>query len=328
MEEIVRRISPGDHALQRAFDSLPADERVHVTLTLAPGLYREKAALRRGNVTVIGLGKPEETVISWNDGAFEILADGMKRGTFRSYTLLVDAANVTLRGLTVENTAAPRERMGQCVALYADGDGFVCEDVILRSHQDTLFTAPLPPKEVEKNGFIGPKQFAPRTPQRHTYRRCTISGDVDFIFGGAAAWFEDCEIAADDGRGKRGNDAEGGCCGYCTAASTPEGQRFGYVFMNCRFTTVNCPERSVYLGRPWREYAKTVLIQCELGAHIRPEGFHDWGKARFHEAGYYAEYGCTGPGAEGPRAPFVHRLTRDEAAAYTYRAFMAQPMPG
>lgn len=322
MEKIVQHIVPGEHALQNAFDALPRDEQIHVTLELAPGLYREKAELRRGNVTIMGAGKPEETVISWDDGAFVILEDGMKRGTFRSYTLLVDAANVTLCSLTVENTAAPREKMGQCVALYADGDGFVCEDVILRSHQDTLFTAPLPPKEFEKNGFIGPKQYAPRTPQRHTYRRCTIIGDVDFIFGGAAAWFEDCDIVADDGRQDRSNAAEGECCGYCTAASTPEGQRFGYVFVNCRFTTANCPDRSVYLGRPWREFAKTVLINCELGAHILPEGFQDWGKARFHEVGFYAEYGSKGPGANGPRAAFAHQLTDEDAAAYTYQAFM------
>ena len=243
----------------------------------------------------------------------------MKRGTFRSYTLLVDAPDITLRGLTVENAAGyPREKSGQCVALYADGDRFLCEDCALVSHQDTLFTAPLPPKEVEKNGFIGPKQFAPRTPQRQTYRRCRISGDVDFIFGGAAAWFEDCDIVFDDGRG----ETRTGDAGYCTAASTPEGQRFGYVFDRCRFVSTGNERGTVLLGRPWREFAKTVLLHCELGAHIKPEGWGDWGKAAFHEHGYYAEYGCTGPGARGCRADFVHALTDEEAAAITYEAFL------
>lgn len=322
MNEIVRRVMPGENALQATFDSLPNDEQVHVTLELTPGLYREKAELHRGNVTIVGLGMPEETVISWDDGGLVILEDGAKRGTFRSYTLLVDGANVTLRSLTVENTAAPREKVGQGLALYADGDCFVCEDVILRGHQDTLFTAPLPLKEFEKNGFRGPKEFAPRTPQRHTYRRCTIVGDVDFIFGGAAAWFEDCDIVAEDGRGDRSNKAEGACCGYCTAASTPEGQRFGYVFTNCRFTAANCPEGSVYLGRPWREFAKTVFLHCELGAHIRQEAFDIWGKERFPEVGFYAEYDSMGPGAQGPRASFVRQLTDEQAAEYTYAAFM------
>lgn len=323
MQTYLLEVSPGEGALQAAFDALPASEEIPVVIRLLPGVYREKVQLRRGNVTVEGTGKPEDTVISWDDGAFEMLPDGMKRGTFRTATLFVDGAGITLRALTVENTAAPREQVGQALALYVDGDRFLCEDCILRSHQDTLFTAPLPPKEIQKNGFIGPKQYAPRIPQRHTYRRCRISGDVDFIFGGAAAWFEQCEIIADDGRADRTNLAEGACCGYCTAASTPEGQRFGYVFRDCRFTTVNCPEKSVYLGRPWREWAKTVLIGCELGAHIKPEGFDDWGKPLFHEVGDYAEYGSTGAGAAGVRADFARAMTAEEAEGITYEAFMA-----
>lgn len=312
-KEIVLSVVPGEKALQTAFDSLPPDEEIHVTLELAPGIYREKAELRRANVTLTGTGKPEDTVISWNDCAYEILSDGMKRGTFRSYTLLVDAKDVTLRRLTVENTAGPREKMGQCVALYADGDRFLCEEVILRSHQDTLFTAPLPPKEVEKNGFIGPKQFAPRTPQTHRYCRCTIVGDVDFIFGGAAAWFEDCDIVSEDGRENRTPPEEGKCLGWCTAASTPEGQPFGYVFINCRFTTTNCPPHSIRLGRPWRAFAKTVFLHCWFGEHIQPVAFDDWGKPSIAETALYAEYDSQGPGATGPRAPFARLLTPEEA---------------
>lgn len=323
MERFTLHVTPGEGALAAAFAALPTDEAIPCEVVLAPGVYREKAALRRGNMTLTGTGDPSVTRIVWNDGARTILEDGMKRGTFRTATLFLAGADITLRRVTVENAAAPREEAGQAIALYVDGDRFLCEDCILLGHQDTLFTAPLPPKEIEKNGFIGPKQFAPRTPQRHTYRRCRISGDVDFIFGGAAAWFEDCDIIADDGRADHADRREGDCCGYCTAASTPEGQRFGYVFDRCRFLTTNCPDHSVYLGRPWREWAQTVLLRCELGAHIRPEGFDDWGKPLFHEAGLYAEYACTGPGSAGERAPFVHHLTDEEAAAYTYEAFMA-----
>jgi len=176
------------------------------------------------------------------------------------------------------------------------------------SRQDTLFTAPLPPREIEPNGFIGPKQHAPRIPQRQVYRRCYIQGDVDFIFGGAAAWFEACEIRSVDGEG------------YVTAASTPEGQKYGYVFSNCRFTNDGVA-KNVYLGRPWRNFAKTVLVCCELGNHIRPEGFHDWNKAAAHETIFYAEYGCFGPGAQGERASFVHRLTKEEAEKITFEDF-------
>ena len=301
MNEI--QVFPGEDALSRAIAALPRNDEP-ITLRLAPGVYREKVVLQRPHTTLEGSGAGE-SIITWSDGAKEVLPDGMNRGTFRTATLLVDAPHVTLLRLTVENAAAPRQQVGQAIALYADGDYFTCEDCTLRSHQDTLFTAPLPPKELQKNGFIGPKQFAPRTPQRHTYRRCRIEGDVDFIFGGAAAWFEDCDIVSVD-------------AGYATAASTPEGQKYGYVFKHCRFLGDNLPQASCYLGRPWRDYAKTVLLDCTIGAHIRPECWHDWDKPPFHECGYYAEY----PAPAHERAAFAHVLTAEEAAQFTYEDFM------
>lgn len=311
-------VLPGPSAISRALAALPPYDGAPLCLELAPGEYREKVLLDRPRLVLRGAGT-DKTVIRWQDGAKESLEDGQPRGTFRTATVRVDAPHVTLQGLSIVNDCAPREKAGQAIALYADGDFFLCEGCRLRSFQDTLFTAPLPPKELQKNGFIGPKQFAPRLPQRHTYRRCRIEGDVDFIFGSAAAWFEACDIVSVDGRADRIAHAEG----YATAASTPEGQRFGYVFSHCRFLGEGVAEGSVYLGRPWRDYAKTVLLHCELGPHIHPEGWHDWDKPAFHSAGLYAEYGCTGPGAAGERAPFARRLTENEAVAYTYEAFLA-----
>ncbi len=293
--------------LAETIASLP-DSGAPVTIQLAEGEYREKLTLSRPNTTLIGAGA-DKTRIVWDDGAYFMLPDGMKRGTFRTATLLVDAPHVTLQNLTVENDAAPRNEVGQAVALYVDADDFTCENCRLIGHQDTLFTAPLPPKEIEKNGFIGPKQHAPRIPQRHVYRRCLIEGNVDFIFGGAAAWFENCEIRSVDESG------------YATAASTPEGQKYGYVFHSCRFTHNGIPDGCTYLGRPWRNFAKTVLLNCELGSHIHPEGFHDWGKQAAHETMFYAEYGSFGPGAQGQRAPYAKQLTDAEAAQLTFEDF-------
>ncbi len=305
-------ITPAE-GLQSAIDRLP-DDGTPAVIRLLPGVYREKAELRRPHTTLLGSGA-EATRIVWGDAAKALHADGRPNGTFRSYTLLVLAADCHLQGLAVQNEAGPRSEAGQCIALFADGDGFTCEDCHLLSHQDTLFTAPLPPREVQPGGFLGPTQLTPRTPQRQTYRRCVIKGDIDFIYGGAAAWFEDCDIVA--------VSDEDGAHGYCTAASTPEGQKYGYVFHRCRFTGENVPDGSFYLGRPWREFAQTVLIDCELGPHIRPEGWHDWSKPAFHQHGLYAEHGCTGPGADtARRAPFVRSLTEDEAAQITYEDFL------
>ena len=320
MEPFILKARPGTaiSTLTQALALLPEDASVPARIELSPGVYREKAVVARANTEIVGAGT-EKTRIVWGDGAKELLPDGMKRGTFRTATLRIDAPNVKLCHLCVENDAAPREDAGQAIALYADGDRFLAEDCTLLGAQDTLFTAPLPPREIEKNGFIGPKQHAPRVPQRHIYRRCTIVGDVDFIFGGAAAWFEDCDVVSRDGRSDRSEPF----VAYCTAASTPEGQEFGYVFNRCRFLGENCPEGSVFLGRPWREWAKTVLLHCELGAHIRREGFDDWGKPLAHKVALFAEYGSFGPGAQGPRAPFVHALTQEEARAITLARFMA-----
>ena len=310
-------VTPGENALQSAIDRLPADGTPAV-IRLAPGVYREKVELRRPNTTIEGAGAAQTRIV-WADAATALHADGQKRGTFRTYTLLVLADGCTLRGLTIENAAAPRESVGQCIALFAESDLFTCEDCTLLSAQDTLYTGPLPPREVIPGGFLGPTQLLPRRAQRHIYRRCTIKGDVDFIFGGAAAWFEDCDIvsvnAYTDGRVPSG---------YAAAASTPEGQKYGYVFHRCRFLAgEGVPDQCMYLGRPWREYAKTVLLHCFIGPHIKPEGWDDWGKPAFHENGFYAEYGCTGPGSDlSARADFAHVLTDAQAAEYTLESFL------
>ncbi len=316
MADIHAYVTPDMPSVQAVLDALPADD-TPVTVHFAPGIYREKLAVCRNFTELVG-EQADSTVITWDDGAFELLPEGRKRGTFRTATLLMLGRNCSLHGLTVENNAYPREQVGQAIALFADGDGFDCTDCVLRSRQDTLFTAPLPPREVQKDGFLGPTQFLPRTPQRHVYRRCRIIGDIDFIFGGAAAWFEDCDIISIDGRENQDEPTPG----YCTAASTPEGQAYGYVFMHCRFLSQGVKDGTVYLGRPWRSFAKTVLIGCELGAHIHPAHWHDWNKPEFHESGFYAEFGCYGDGSRGEPASFAHQLTAEEAGKYTLDRFM------
>lgn len=320
MTDTVTMLVHEGESLQAAIDMLPEDPTVPAVITLTAGTWHEKIELCRSNTALQGAGA-DKTLIVWQDAATDPMADVGNRGTFRTATLRTDGDHITLRGMRIQNAAAPRERVGQCIALYADGDDLLCEECCLSSYQDTLFTAPLPPREVLKNGFIGPKQYAPRKPQRHVYRACRIEGDVDFIFGGAAAWFEDCDIVSIDGRECRENRYGG----YATAASTPQGQTFGYVFSNCRFVGEDVPEQTVYLGRPWREFAKTVLLSCYLGAHIRPEKWNDWGKATFGETGLYAMHGCTGPGLAGKSAPFARTLTDEEAARITLERFLETP---
>ena len=101
-----------------------------------------------------------------------------------------------------------------------------------------------------------------------------------------------------------------------TAGSSPKGQTYGYIFNHCRF--IGSEPNTCYLGRPWREYAKVVILNSEIGDHIKPEGWHDWGKIDAHDTVYFAEYKNYGPGAAGARPSWTHTLTDTEAENYTY----------
>ena len=200
-------------------------------------------------------------------------------------------------------------KVGQALAVYADGDHLVFENCRFEGYQDTLFTAPLPMKEMQPGGFKGSKEFAPRRVGRHLYKNCYLAGNIDFIFGGGIAYFDGCEIFM-----KYRDDDE--LSGYVTAPSTFEGQKYGYVFNHCRFTS-DCPESTAYLGRPWRNHAKAVVINSEIGPHIKKEGWHDWNKKDAWNTLFFAEYGNFGEGASQERAPFVTMLSKEEAEEYT-----------
>lgn len=297
--------------IQEAIDSIPMDNTTPITLLIQPGRYEEKLTINRSYLTLVG-EDPSSTILSFQDHAKMQMPDGSKYGTFRSYTCFIDAHDITIRNLTLENSSGSGRIVGQALALYADGDRLFFENCHLLGHQDTLFTAPLPPAAVQKNGFVGPKEHAERINGRHYYKNCLISGDVDFIFGSATAYFEHCEIysLADINRPSLNQ-------GYVTAASTPEGQSYGYVFFQCHFTS-NCPPHSVYLGRPWRNYAKTILLECQLEEHIKEEGWHDWDKEEAHSQTFYAEYNSSGPGAAPEkRVDWSHQLTKEESLLYT-----------
>lgn len=300
--------------IQEALDSLPVDNTEEVTLFIHKGIYREQLTVRIPYVTMIG-EDAEETVIDFDLYAKMIMEDGMKRGTFRTWTFLIDTHDFKAQNLTFSNSAGKGTEVGQALALYADGDRLIFDNCRFLGNQDTLFTGPLPPREIEPNGFIGPKQHAPRINGRHYYRNCYIEGDIDFIFGSATAYFEGCTLFSKY-TGETINS-------YVTAASTPEGEAYGYVMKNCRFES-NCPPDSAYLGRPWRDFARTVLINCYIGDHICPEGFHDWGKPLARQHSYYAEYGSFGPGAaKARRAGWIHMLTKDEADTYTLQEILS-----
>ena len=237
----------------------------------------------------------ENQSFSGSHYAKEEMPDGTKRGTFRSYSMLVDGDNVRFKNCIFENTAGRGCDVGQAIALYLDGDGIVLEDCILKGHQDTLFLAPLPDKEIIPGGFIGPKQFTARKRRTVHFKNCRIEGGVDFIFGGATAYFDNCEFVSVEE-------------GYVFAPSTPSDVEIGFVAKNCRFTaTDNVGEGTCFIARPWRNHAYVSIENCYLGSHINPLGFDDWGKKEAQETVRFYEKNSFGPASNGTRPPYVNK---------------------
>ena len=300
--------------ISEALASLSLKNTEEVCIFIHKGIYKERLTIQIPFLTLIGESQ-EETVLTFDLYARMPSPDTGKLGTFRSYSCLIDTHDFTAKNLTFENSSGIGPEVGQALAVYADGDRLLFEDCRFLGSQDTLFTAPLPPKEIEPNGFIGPKQHAERLTGRHCYRRCYLEGDIDFIFGGAVAYFEDCEFFS--------KDINREINGYVTAASTPKGQPYGYVMKSCRFTG-NCPPHSVYLGRPWRDYARTVLIDCFIGEHICADGWNDWNKPNARQTAYYAEYGSHGPSSNMSKRPdWIKRLTEQDLTLYTCEKVLA-----
>lgn len=203
-----------------------------------------------------------------------------RMGTFRTYTLKVEGSMLTFRNLTIENNAA---QLGQAVALHTEGDKLKFINCRLSGNQDTVFT-----------GHGGARIY---------FKCCYIEGTTDFIFGPATALFDECIIHS-----KKNS--------YITAASTPQEVKVGYVFRNCKLTA-DKNVKKVYLGRPWRPYAATVFINCDMGEHICPSGWDNWRNPENEKTARYAEYNNKGKGSNpNERVKWSRQLDEKKAKLY------------
>lgn len=281
--------------VQACLDALPSKPAQWRTVVIRPGTYREKVTLDvyKDKVAIVADraasadGACGEVRIVWNDYSGKVV-NGYEMTTYDSYTFSIQADDVLLAGITVENDAG---RVGQAVALETRGDRIRLVDCRLIGDQDTFFT----------KGYVS----------RVSLERCYIEGTTDFIFGPSIVLFDDCRIhcKADS---------------YITAASTTERNKYGYVFRRCRVTATEGVTK-VYLGRPWKSTARTVWLACEFPAAIRPEGWHNWRDPARERTSYYAEWRCTGPGADrSHRVAWSRELTDAEAAEYTPEKIFAK----
>jgi pectinesterase len=268
--------------VQDAFNAVPDFRKNTTTIFLKSGIYKEKLILAESKTNVRLIGEEaNKTIITHDDYASKKNKFGEEMGTTGSTSFYVFGDGFTAENLTFENSSGP---VGQAVAVRVDGDMVKFIKCRFLGFQDTLYP------HGEKS--------------RQYYKECYIEGTVDFIFGWSTAVFDNCTIFCKGG-------------GYVTAASTFSTTAYGFVFRNCKITG-DAPASSFYLGRPWRPDAKTVFINCFLDKHIKPEGWHNWGKPDAEKTSYYAEYKSTGPGANvKQRISWSHQLTDEQVKDYS-----------
>ena len=282
---VVARDGTGEfRTIQEAIEVCRAFMDYHKVIYIKKGTYKEKIVIPQWlqNIELVGEDR-DQTVITFDDHA-NIKTPQYQQGigTFRTYTLKIEANDITLKNLTVENNAA---RLGQAVALHTEGDRLLFVNCRFLGHQDTIYTG------------------MPRT--RMLFKDCYICGTTDFIFGPSTAWFEGCAIHCLSNS-------------YITAASTPKDADYGYVFNNCKITVAENVEKE-YLGRPWRDYGYTLFMNCELPAQIRPEGWYRWEPQR-EKTARYLEYNNHGAGADrSHRVAWSRELTKKEAQKITMK---------
>ncbi|MBQ6198389.1 MAG: pectin esterase [Bacteroidales bacterium] len=289
--------------VQEAINACPDYSHAEITRILVrKGTYKEQVIIPHSKFRLYIKGEEARGTVITYDKYAKATWPGrdFAVGTSGSASVYIHSSYVTFEDITFENSSGEGKEIAQAVAVFTDGDFLFFNRCRFIGNQDTLYTY----GRFGKEGGI----------KRNYYKDCYIEGTTDFIFGPSICYFEGCHIHS-----KKNS--------YVTAASTLKGQKYGYVFHNCKLTADPGIDK-VYLGRPWGAYAKTVFIDCFLDGHIVPEGWHDWekeGKPDTRKNSFYGESGNYGPGARGPRVKWAHKI---KAKNYTFEKVMYQKEDG
>jgi pectinesterase len=313
---IVAADGSGDVAtVQAAIDAVPAANTERFTILIKPGRYHGQVIIPgdKPHLRLIGLGRrPSDVEVTDDRANGTPKPGGGTWGTSGSASVTIDAADISVRNLTLSNSfdeAAHPEITGrQAVAVLTRADRLSFRDVRFLGNQDTLYLNSSDAAAINRIHLA----------------HCYIEGDVDFIFGRGTAVLEHCHVHSLDRASTTNN-------GYVTAASTMLANPHGFLFTGCRFTAADTvAPATVYLGRPWHPsndpnaVAQTVIRDSHLGGHIQTAPWTDFGTWPWREARYF-EYRNRGPGA----AVTADRpqLTRQQAASLTPGAYLGDWRP-
>ncbi|KAG5136670.1 hypothetical protein JHK82_021401 [Glycine max] len=287
--------------VQEAVNAAPANGTKRFVIYIKEGVYEEtvRIPLEKRNVVFLGDGIGK-TVITGNGNVGQ---QGMT--TYNSATVAVLGDGFMAKELTVENTAGPDAH--QAVAFRLDSDLSVIENCEFLGNQDTLYAHSL-------------RQF---------YKSCRIEGSVDFIFGNAAAVFQDCQILV---RPRQVKPEKGENNAITAHGRTDPAEPTGFVFQNC---LINGTEEYIalylskpqvhknYLGRPWKEYSRTVFINSILEALVTPQGWMPWSGDFALKTLYYGEFENKGTGSDlSQRVPWSSKIPAEHVLTYSVQNFI------
>ncbi|MQL90167.1 hypothetical protein Taro_022746 [Colocasia esculenta] len=266
----------------------------YFAITVGEGVYEENVVVdkHKKNLILLGAGI-NRTVVTGNRS----FVDGSS--TFKSATFAVHGERFIAVNITFENTAGPEKHQAVAVRNSADLSAFyLCSFV---GYQDTLYVHSL-------------RQF---------YRDCDIYGTVDFIFGNAAAVFQNCNIYARQPMADQVN-------AVTAQGRTHPNQTTGISIHNC--TVRAAPDLAAdpnatqtYLGRPWKEFSRTVYMQSYLQELIQPAGWLEWNGSFALSTLYYGEFENYGPGANTSgrvQWPAYRLMAGEEASNFTVYNFI------
>jgi len=298
--------------LQASIDSTPSGLIKPFKIFIKNGKYKERVRIPATKPFIQLIGESvASTIITYNSAARDTM-DGRALGTPGSSTFFVYAADFSATNITFENTFGDGS---QAVAASVYGDRSLFINCRFLGNQDTLLTY--------KTGGPATRQY---------YNNCYIDGNVDFIFGNSIVIFDSCIIYAKT-RTRAGNS-------FITAANTPAGQEYGYVFRDC-VLPANNGFTYYFLGRPWqnstgigtipKSHTKVVFINTTMSNSIPPEGWTKWDTATNTALVYYAEYKSkyfNGTLVDtSKRVNWSYQLTNAEAASYTTTALFKEWNP-
>ncbi|OVA01511.1 Pectinesterase [Macleaya cordata] len=291
----------GDTGIARTLATPDNEEWPKFVIRIKQGVYEEifRIPLRKKNVVFLGDGMGK-TVIT---GSLNVGQPGLS--TYNTATVGVLGDGFMARDLTFENTAGPDAH--QAVAFRSDSDQSIIENCEFLGNQDTLYARAL----------------------RQLYNQCRIEGNVDFIFGNSAAVFQNSIILI---RPRQLSPEHGETNTVTAHGRTDPAQSTGFVFQNCLINGTNeymklyyqNPKvHKNYLGRPWKEFSRTLFIDCYLGDLITPQGWMPWDRDFALSTLYYGELGNSGLGANlSARVPWSSQIPKEYTKAYSLRNFI------